>query len=119
MYKEDIVFKGIHGRRYIAQANIFDNGTTYAKMSCFRHPSDHLASGVRNVSDCKFHAPAFLSFPHFYTADPSYTQPFEGMNPDPKKHQLDLALHPTTGLPLSVKAAMQVNLKIGPVDGFE
>jgi len=29
-----------------------------------------LVNGLLNVSSCKFNAPAYVSFPHFYMADP-------------------------------------------------
>ncbi len=36
-----------------------------------------LPNGLLNVSACKFDAPAYISFPHFYRADPALREAFE------------------------------------------
>lgn len=32
-------------------------------------------------------APVYLSYPHFYDADPTLLEPFEGLKPDKKRHE--------------------------------
>lgn len=39
-------------------------------------------------------APAFVSFPHFYAADPFLLKGVSGLNPDEKKHSFYMDLVP-------------------------
>lgn len=55
---------------------------------------DCVPSGLFNVSSCRFGAPVFMSFPHFYSADPFYREQVGGMNPDKDKHEFFVALEP-------------------------
>ncbi|KAL1509743.1 hypothetical protein ABEB36_004434 [Hypothenemus hampei] len=98
---------GIEGTRYVGSDDAFDNGTYYENSKCF---SSGVPTGVRSVSTCKFNAPAYISFPHFYHADPIYRDAIDGMNPDPLNHTCKITLEPSTGFPLEVFAAFQLNL---------
>ena len=71
-----------------------------------------------NVSSCKFNAPAFISYPHFYKADPYYLNQFEeGMfQPDKSKHESHVTLEPVSGVPLDFKVRMQINALVSPVN---
>ncbi|KAK9870107.1 hypothetical protein WA026_006202 [Henosepilachna vigintioctopunctata] len=109
---------GLEGNSYVHTDRLFDNGTKYPEMSCFS-PGERMPSGVRNVSQCKFGAPAFMSMPHFYTADPSYRDAVKGMHPDPNKHNFLMAIEPNTGLPLKVHASLQVSLYLRNIDGIK
>ncbi|KAJ8969586.1 hypothetical protein NQ317_011310 [Molorchus minor] len=113
----DYYVHGVVGNKYIGTKKIFDNGTLYPEMKCFV-PEDisQQASGIRDVSQCKFGAPAFVSYAHFYLADPSYREAISGMNPSADKHQMFLVLEPNTGMPLKVEAKLQLNLKMEPVE---
>lgn len=51
-------------------------------------------SGTVNVSTCRFGAPGFVSFPHFFRADPAYRDNVTGMRPDPSKHDMYIILEP-------------------------
>lgn len=101
---------GIRGYKYLGTNKAFDNGTLYPEMRCFFNQSEY--SGVRDVSLCKYGAPAFVSFPHFYLADPFYRRSIEGMMPDKGKHEMFISLEPNTGLPLKVRAQIQINLRL-------
>ncbi len=70
-----------------------------------------------NVSSCKFNAPAFISYPHFYKADPFYLNQFEpGMfNPNQDLHESQLSIEPVSGVPLDVKVRMQINALVNPL----
>ncbi|KAL3278580.1 hypothetical protein HHI36_016125 [Cryptolaemus montrouzieri] len=109
---------GIKGNKYIATEKLFDNGTKYKENACFS-PGEPVPSGVRNISECKFKAPAFISLPHFYLADEYYRNAVEGMKPDPENHSLYLVIEPNTGLPLHVQASVQCNLRMYQVDGID
>lgn len=67
----------------------------------------------------RFGAPAFISFPHFYLADPSYREPIEGMHPNRSEHEFLISLEPHTGIPLQVRAQMQINILIEAIPGIE
>ncbi|XP_045478674.1 protein croquemort-like isoform X2 [Harmonia axyridis] len=108
---------GIEGNVYAQTERLFDNGTKYPEMACFS-PGISLPTGVRNVSQCKFGAPAFMSMPHFYMADSSYLEAVDGLKPDPSKHNFYLALEPNTGLPLKVHASLQVSLYLEKIKGI-
>jgi hypothetical protein len=75
--------------------------------------------GVFNASSCKFGSPAFVSFPHFYLADKSYIDVIDGMKPDKENHEFSIAMEPRTGIPLSIRAQMQINLYLEPYKGFK
>ncbi|XP_030747227.1 protein croquemort-like [Sitophilus oryzae] len=106
---------GITGNQYVGQADVFDNGTYYKESKCF---ASGQPTGVRGVSSCKFGAPAYMSFPHFYLSDSVYRNQVEGMNPDPSKHATKISLEPNTGLPLRVYAAFQLNLLMERTEGI-
>lgn len=110
----EVYVEGMKGRQFIATADIFDNGTRLPDYKCF-NVGDSLPSGVRNVSRCRFGAPAFISFPHFYLADPAYRENITGMHPNPDAHNFTMSLEPTTGVPLNVKAQLQINIYVQPL----
>lgn len=111
-YNDTKEILGLEGRVYVGRENVFDNGTKYPEMKCFSNVNQTVPSGVRDVSKCKFGAPAFVSYPHFYLADQSYRDKIDGMTPNREKHELHIILEPETGIPLSVKAQLQLNLFI-------
>lgn len=78
-----------------------------------------LLPGVHNMSDCRFGAPIFASYPHFYLADPSYVDDLIGLKPNQSKHEFSLSLEPLTGIPIDVDAKLQINTMIQPIPGFK
>ncbi|OAD62418.1 Protein croquemort, partial [Eufriesea mexicana] len=110
-YDNATSYKGIRGARYISDSTILDNGTNVPSRHCYCE-GECIPSGALNISLCKWGAPAFISLPHFYLADPSYTNNIEGMKPDKEKHQISLSLEPKTGVPLNVSAQLQLNLLV-------
>ncbi|XP_022912791.1 protein croquemort-like [Onthophagus taurus] len=113
-YKE---FFGIRGKKYAATDFDFDNGTKYPEQKCFITDQTY-PSGVRDISKCKFGAPAFVSYPHFYLADPFYANSVDGMHPNKTAHEFYIILEPNTGVPLEARAALQLNLLIQPISGI-
>lgn len=115
---EDTSVLGVDGRKWIGGDDILDNGSKYKEMDCFCAGEfcPDLEPGVVNASDCKFGAPVFVSYPHFYLADKSYLNGVEGLNPTKEKHELSMSLEPITGIPLEVNARMQINLHLQKVD---
>lgn len=88
---------------------------------CTGEPSKcpDLMKGVHNMSDCRFGAPIFASFPHFYLADPAYVDNLIGLKPNQSKHEFSLSLEPVTGIPIDVDAKIQINTMIQPISGFK
>jgi scavenger receptor class B, member 1 len=113
-YESDYSAFGIKGYRWVAGASVFDNGSKFPKMACYcsadKDECPDLLSGVFNASSCKFGAPAFVSFPHFYLSDESYTKNIEGMIPNKNLHEFSMAIEPKTGIPLNIDAKLQINL---------
>uniref|UniRef100_U5EZE5 Putative plasma membrane glycoprotein cd36 n=1 Tax=Corethrella appendiculata TaxID=1370023 RepID=U5EZE5_9DIPT len=111
----------ITGKKYIGDDRVFDNGVKYPEQSCYctsdKCPS--LAPGVFNVSQCKFGSPMFVSFPHFYLADESYLNKLTGLKPNKSEHEFYIALEPKTGIPLDIRAQLQINLKLEPIEGYK
>lgn len=72
---------------------MLDNGTLYPEAACFCN-GGCVPAGVSNLTVCRYGAPAFASFPHFYLADSFFTDNVRGMRPDKEKHQFYLTLEP-------------------------
>lgn len=105
----------LKGRKWVGDDRVFDNGDKYEEAACWCGAKNEtecpdVKPGVYNASRCSFGAPAFASFPHFYLADPSYLVNLTGLEPNQEKHETYLALEPTAGIPLEVRARIQINL---------
>lgn len=110
---------GITGSRWVGDSRVFDNGRNYAPNSCYctgkPESCPDLLPGVHNMSECRFGAPVFASFPHFYLADEHYVNAVTGISPNQSKHEFSLSLEPHTGIPLDVDAKIQINILIQPI----
>lgn len=110
---------GIEGQRWVGDERVFDGGVNFPDTKCFCTSAPEscpdMPYGVMNVSDCKFGAPAFVSYPHFYLASEEYLKNIEGLSPNQKEHEFFVALEPTTGIPLEVRAQLQINIHLQPV----
>lgn len=95
--------------RFFGGDSAFDNGTKYPDKRCFCAKRQIIGtneisacaeecapSGVRSISKCRFGAPAFVSFPHFYKADPSYLLNITGLNPSQDLHEFYIAVEPVS-----------------------
>ncbi|XP_040064235.1 scavenger receptor class B member 1 [Ixodes scapularis] len=99
---------GISAVRFRVDNRTFDNGTAYPPNACF-DTKRTMASGAVDIGPCQHNLPAALSFPHFYLADPSYSDKVEGMKPDPDRHSFTLDMEPRLGLSLKINARIQTN----------
>lgn len=113
--KEEVI-KGVLGYKFTAD-NIFDNGTTRPENKCFCR-EDCIPSGVLDVSTCRQNSPTFLSFPHFYAADPYYRDRIDGMKPNGSKHEFFVVIEPKSGIIMDIGAYMQLNMLLQPIKGF-
>jgi scavenger receptor class B protein 1 len=69
------------------------SGTLYPENECFCG-GECVPSGLFNVSSCRYGTPVFMSFPHFYHADPFYLQQVDGLAPQKEKHQFFMSFEP-------------------------
>lgn len=105
-------------------------GTKVAGNECYCN-GECYPSGLINASGCR-DAPAFLSLPHFYNADPSYGSRVDGMMADKEKHEFYIILEPVsycflattviikfvffqkTGIIIDISARLQLNVFLNP-----
>lgn len=95
-YENTTTFLDVTGNKYVGDDRMLDNGTKVSSRQCYCSDQDCVPSGALNISTCKYGAPVFLSMPHYYLADPSYTDAITGMNPDKEKHEFSLIVEPVS-----------------------
>ncbi|XP_055540735.1 protein croquemort-like [Wyeomyia smithii] len=122
-YGEEVIINDVEGAKYVGDERVFDNGLKYAEAACWCNSKPEqcpdVKPGVFNASACKFDSPTFISYPHFYLADASYREAIDGMKPNRSKHEFYIAIEPHTGIPLDVRAQLQINMLLQPVRGFK
>jgi len=69
--------------------DIINMGHCYCSGEC-------TPSGLINVTACRFGAPAFVSLPHFYKADPLFLDQVEGLTPNDRNHSFSITLEPVS-----------------------
>lgn len=74
---------------------LYNPGTIHKENRCYC-VGECQPSGLLNVSTCRYGSPAFISFPHFYMADPFYLDAVDGLTPEKEKHQFYMALEPVS-----------------------
>lgn len=114
-FTEETTAHGVSLNKYAATTRSFDNGSMYSEFECFS-AGDSVPSGVMNISACRLGAPVFVSFPHFYAADPYFLQFVDGLKPEKEKHEFYIAMEPFTAVTLEVAARLQVNLLVRPMN---
>ncbi|XP_050424285.1 protein croquemort-like isoform X2 [Adelges cooleyi] len=104
----------IEGINFAAGSDVFNNTCNCPPSGCQQLP------GVRSLNLCGNNnpLPLFVSFPHFYLADPSYGQMINGMKPNKSLHEFKIILEKDYSIPLSVDAKFQFNVKISPIKEF-
>lgn len=120
-YGEQISIHDVEGAKYVGDERVFDNGTEFPEAACWCNADrcPDVKSGVFNASACKYGSPTFVSYPHFYLADQSYLDGVSGMSPNKSKHEFFIAMEPHTGIPLDVRAQLQINMHLQPVKGIK
>jgi len=113
-YEKDVEDYGLSTYRYTGTERVFANATDNADNWCFCSGGVCNPSGIVNASTCRYGAPAFVSFPHFYLADPFYGEQVEGLNPQKDLHEFHIDLEPSLGVPSKVRARLQVNILVEP-----
>lgn len=113
-YTSEENIRGVKAYKYAGTERTVDNGTKYLENECFSY-GDKVPSGVMNITACRYGAPVFVSFPHFYGADPYYLSLIDGLQPSKEKHEFYITLEPRTGLPVDVAVRLQANVMIRPI----
>ena len=93
-YAENLLNGNVWSYRFARSRRTFANASQNADNWCFDTDEVSNLSGIFNVSACRYGAPAFISFPHFYLADPYYTRQVDGLQPDKDLHQFRIDLEP-------------------------
>ncbi|KAL6255879.1 hypothetical protein P5V15_013119 [Pogonomyrmex californicus] len=73
-----------------------------------------MPKNIYNAGPCQ-NVPIRISLPHFYDSDPRYLEMIEGINPDPKKHQMTFDFDAMTGTPIRAYKKIQLNVMVGPI----
>ncbi|KAG8037465.1 hypothetical protein G9C98_005675 [Cotesia typhae] len=93
-FSEEEDHEGLIGKKYVSTSMMLDNGTKVPSRACYCQGIECQPSGTLNVSSCKFGAPAFISLPHFYLADPSYLDAIDGLSPSRNEHEFSMLVEP-------------------------
>jgi scavenger receptor class B, member 1 len=101
-FSEEVTIHGLKAYKYSGGDRALDNGTMYPATSCYS-PGKVLPSGVFNISACRYGAPVFMSFPHFYKGDPFYVDQLEGISPNQSRHEFFYAMEPVSGIRCSIR----------------
>lgn len=118
IYEDTVDVKGIKGYRHILDDSFVGNSTYYPENWCYNpYPATmtsdfYLPNGLLNVSACKFGSPAYVSYPHFYMADPILIDSLHSesdLHPSQESHESSLTLEPSMGIPLEVNVRLQIN----------
>jgi hypothetical protein len=94
-YLDDMRVNGVAGYRYEMSKNFGGNGTSGPGTVC-KSEEHSLPRGVVNLTACRHGAPAFISSPHFFNADPYYVSQVAGLQPEADKHQFYITLEPVS-----------------------
>lgn len=97
-YEKEVEVHGVTGYRYKSGLRAVDNGTKFPENSCFYENGDgsKVPSGVMNISSCRYGSPVFMSFPHYYAADPFYLNEVQGLEASKEKHESYITLEPVS-----------------------
>ncbi|KAF5290039.1 hypothetical protein FQA39_LY14820 [Lamprigera yunnana] len=121
LYQQDVkIFNGkINGLKYVLPTDAFDVKSNQENR-CYCNPEDKECSpkGVFNTAPCAYNTPIFVSFPHFYNADPAVREAVEGLRED-IPHENYVIIHPTLGFTMSGRNRIQLNVQVQKSYGME
>lgn len=118
-YKYPVKKHGIDADYFTIKDNVFETVQKNPDNKCFCPKNEYCPpKGLQNISPCQFDAPVYLSFPHFYQADPSLLSQVVGLEPDQKKHESYFKIQPKLGVPIEGKVRVQLNLKVDQAPHF-
>ncbi|XP_061727775.1 scavenger receptor class B member 1 [Cydia pomonella] len=111
-YRRDIYKDGIQTGLYTPPASTFESADVNPDNRCYCQGEKCPPRGLQNISPCQYSAPVYLSYPHFYDAEPSLLDKFEGLKPVQKTHETYFMIQPKLGVPLEGFVRVQLNLKV-------
>lgn len=113
-FREMVSKDGIPAGLYTPPDDVFDLPDTQPNNKCYCGENDETcpAKGLQNISPCQYGAPAYISFPHFYKADPDLLNNVEGLEPDKEKHETYFLIQTSLGVPVEGQVRVQLNFKI-------
>lgn len=97
-YTQDVSKKGVTFYRFAGTERMFASAQENPDNWCFWSGDVFNLSGVSNSSTCRYGAPAFVSFPHYYLADSFLQNQVEGLNPQKELHEFHVDLEPVLHL---------------------
>lgn len=114
VFEKEIDTNGVPGYRFIPPPNIFAKPTENPSNQCFYNKDEPYSTpfGLFNVSKCQHDTPLFVSWPHFYQADPELLEKVIGLNPDKSKHQFYIDVQPKLGNGLGAAGRIQINVHL-------
>ncbi|XP_064080513.1 protein croquemort-like [Macrobrachium nipponense] len=116
-YQGDVDHSGLKAYRFWGSNHTFANGSVVPGNECYCVKGTCGPTGLLNAESCRMGSPAFISFPHYFNADPFLLDQIEGLSPDEDKHAFIMDIMPETGSPVNVNARMQINMRVIPYKG--
>ncbi|XP_030384862.1 protein peste [Scaptodrosophila lebanonensis] len=115
-YTETVSVHGVTAFKFSGTERAVDNGTLYPEeTSCLCDNDTCGPVGVIYVGRCHHNTSLYMSYPHFYKADPSLLDAVEGLQPEKEKHEFFMTLEPNAGVPMDVGGGFQANYLLEPV----
>lgn len=111
-YTKEVYKDGIQTGLYTPPISTFECADINHDNRCYCDGEKCPPKGLQNISPCQYNAPVYLSYPHFYEAEPSLLDGFEGLKPEKKKHATYFLIQPKLGVPIEGFVRVQLNLKV-------
>ncbi|GBP57368.1 Protein peste [Eumeta japonica] len=105
-------YPGIRAGLYSPPSTVFDGGAANAKNGCYCLNRPCPPKGLQDTSPCYDGMPIYVSFPHFYGAEPSFREHYEGLQPNESKHGMYFAIQSTLGVAIHSAVRVQYNVKL-------
>ncbi|XP_037071198.1 lysosome membrane protein 2-like [Pollicipes pollicipes] len=116
LFEKQVLHSKVRTLRFTPPEDVFDSVDTKPENMCYCVGGPPCApKGLFNTSICQNGSPTFISFPHFYLADPSIPAKLDGLRPRKEEHQFFMDIVPRLGTMMKAKIRIQMNFKIGPV----
>lgn len=114
-YERTARHDGVETLRFTPPEDIFDPPEDRPENTCFCVDGPPCAPrGLFNISQCQYGSPTYISFPHFYLADPSLLDDLVGLEPNKSKHQFYIDIVSRLGIAMNAKIRMQINFHLQP-----
>lgn len=103
---------------YTLSLDALDSSSKQNRGFCIGKKGKCPANGTLSISSCinatvGLDLPLVMSKPHFLHGDDMLSAHFEGLKPDPIKHQTTLYAEPMTGTVLKAEKNLQTNIEFG------